>query len=125
MEVGSLPDLTTYRAPLEQVFRNLIGNAVKHHHNGSGRIEVLAGSSNGKLEEFIVRDDGPGIDPKYHEQVFEMFHTLKPRDQVEGSGMGLALVKKIVENRGGTVKLESALGQGTTIRFTWPRSVEG
>ena len=125
VEVGSLPDLTTYRAPLEQVFRNLIGNAVKHHHNGSGRIEVLAGSSNGKLEEFIVRDDGPGIDPKYHEQVFEMFHTLKPRDQVEGSGMGLALVKKIVENRGGTVKLESALGQGTTIRFTWPRSVEG
>ncbi len=125
VEVGPLPALTTYRAPLEQVFRNLIGNAIKHHHNGSGKIEVFAGESHGKLEEFIVRDDGPGIEEKYHDQVFEMFQTLKPRDQVEGSGMGLALVKKIVETRGGTVHLESSPGKGTTIRFTWPRTVEG
>jgi signal transduction histidine kinase len=79
----------------------------------------------GNQIEFIVHDDGPGIAQDYHDQIFRMFTTLKPRDAVEGSGMGLALVKKIVEGRGGAIQLESAEGRGATFRFTWPRSAEG
>jgi signal transduction histidine kinase len=67
-------------------------------------------------------DDGPGIDSQFHQRIFIMFQTLKPRDEVEGSGMGLALVKKIVEQYGGTVKVESN-GRGCCFKFTWPTSI--
>ena len=69
---------------------------------------------------FSVADDGPGIAEEYQERVFAMFQTLRPRDEVEGTGMGLALVKKTIEIHGGTVTMESKLGEGTTIHFTWP-----
>jgi signal transduction histidine kinase len=70
-----------------------------------------------------VSDDGPGIAPEFHERIFEIFQTLQPRDQVEGSGIGLAIVKKSVESSGGTIQVESAPGEGTTFRFTWPKKV--
>jgi signal transduction histidine kinase len=73
--------------------------------------------------EFVVTDDGPGIDPQFHKRIFGVFQTLKPRDEVEGSGMGLALVKRIVEMRGGTIQVQSASGQGATFRFTWPKVI--
>ena len=120
VEVRPLPTLTTHRAPLEQVFRNLIGNAIKHHDRRDGRVEVSSRDA-GAFVELTIRDDGPGIPPEFHAQVFLMFQTLKPRDQVEGSGMGLALVKKIVENQRGQITLESAIGQGATFRFSWPK----
>jgi two-component system, LuxR family, sensor kinase FixL len=123
VHVGAMPTLLSHRTPLHQVLRNLIGNAVKHHDRPDGRVEVF-GLDHGDHIEFFVRDDGPGIAQDYHEQIFRMFTTLKPRDAVEGSGMGLALVKKIVEGRGGAVVLESAEGRGSTFRFTWPRSTE-
>jgi signal transduction histidine kinase len=72
------------------------------------------------MHTFAVADDGPGIDPRFHARIFDMFQTLKPRDQVEGSGMGLAMVRKYVELMGGTIVVESAEGQGSTFRFTWP-----
>lgn len=121
IQVGELPTLTTLKTPLEQVFRNLIGNAIKHHDRRDGHVEISA-QDLGPFVEFTIRDDGPGIPLKFHAQVFLMFQTLKPRDQVEGSGMGLALVKKIVENQKGQISLESALGQGSTFRFTWYKS---
>jgi signal transduction histidine kinase len=68
-----------------------------------------------------VKDDGPGVPPQYHEQVFKTFQTLKPRDQVEGSGMGLAMVRKHVDVVGGELRLESAVGRGSTFSFTWPK----
>lgn len=71
--------------------------------------------------EVTVTDNGPGIDPVFHERVFEPFQTLRPRDEVEGSGIGLTVVKKLVETRGGKVWLESARGEGAVFRFTWPR----
>lgn len=115
----NLPTLQTQRAPLELVFRNLIGNAIKHHDKPVGHIEVSAELTvNGYA--FVVKDDGPGIAPEHHKRVFGMFQTLKPRDEVEGSGMGLALVKKTVEARGGTVTLESDGEHGCAICFTWP-----
>ncbi len=119
--IGKLPVLSTEHTPLEQVFLNLIGNALKHHDRADGRIEIAARDLGDKVE-FVVRDDGPGIPAEYHEQVFQMFQTLKPRDEVEGSGMGLALVKKIVENQGGVVTLASKPGQGAAFHFTWSKA---
>ena len=71
--------------------------------------------------DFAVKDDGPGIPAQFHDQIFKMFHTLRPRDQVEGSGMGLAMVRKNVEVFGGTLNLESSEGKGSVFRFTWPK----
>jgi PAS domain S-box-containing protein len=119
-QVAELPALWIQRPPMEQVFRNLIGNAIKHHDRSDGTI-AIASEDRGDCIELFVRDDGPGIAAEYHEQVFQMFQTLKPRDEVEGSGMGLALVKKIVENQGGRIKLDSAPGHGVSLRFTWPK----
>ena len=124
-DVGvALPVLTAERTRLQQVFANLIGNALKHHNRVDGRIAVRAHETEDpQFYEFTVADDGPGIAPQYHERIFGIFQTLRPRDQVEGSGLGLALVKKIVEQYGGRIWLESAEGQGTTFHFTWPKEI--
>ena len=119
---SDMPTLTTHKTPLELVFRNLIDNAVKHHHRADGRIEVSAVVRN-RVVEFTVRDDGPGIPAEYHEHIFRMFQTLKPRDELEASGIGLAVVKKVVERHGGQITVESSDGQGTSFRFTWPRLI--
>jgi signal transduction histidine kinase len=115
-----LPILETQRVPLETVMRNLLGNAIKHHHKADGCISVAA-EDLGDMVEFRVSDDGPGIAPAFHERIFELFQTLQPRDQLEGSGMGLAIVKKTVESMGGTITVESEAGQGAAFRFTWPK----
>lgn len=116
-----MPVINTLRVPLETVLRNLIGNAIKHHHRPDGRVQVSA-EERGDLIEFIVKDDGPGIAEIFHGRVFMIFQTLQPRDQVEGSGMGLAIVKKTVESRGGKISLISSEGQGATFCFTWPKN---
>lgn len=119
---SDLPTLVTPHTPLELVFRNLIGNAIKHHHQpAQGRIDIGA-QDVGNYIEFCVRDNGPGIDPQHHERIFGLFQVLRPRDEIEGSGMGLAIVKKAIEHRKGTIRLQSALGQGTTVYFTWPKT---
>jgi signal transduction histidine kinase len=113
-------DIRVNRMPLQQILMNLIGNAVKHHHKKQGRIEVAV-EDLGNRYAFAVKDDGPGIAPRFHRQIFEMFQTLRPRDQVEGSGMGLAMVRKNIEVFGGTLDIESSEGCGSTFRFTWPK----
>ena len=100
-----------------------MGNAIKHHDRKSGRIEVTVEERDTEYG-FAVKDDGPGIPAQFHEQIFKMFQTLKPRDQVEGSGMGLAMVRKNIEIFGGTLKVDSSEGQGSTFRFTWPKHQE-
>ena len=119
---GEVTSLHTSKVALETVLRNLIGNAIKHHDRTDGTVEVAAfvrgEEEEGKLE-VKVSDDGPGIDKRFHERVFTIFQTLKPRDVVEGSGVGLAIVKKIVERRGGQVSVKSAPGEGATFSFTW------
>jgi signal transduction histidine kinase len=121
---AGMPSLLAERVPLETVFRNLIGNAIKHHHDPARGNITISARRLGAWTEFRVADDGPGIDPAFHERIFAMFQTLRPRDQVEGSGIGLTLVKKLVEMRGGKVTLESSPGHGATFCFTWPVAAE-
>ena len=120
---GVMPSMRSAKAPLMQAFQNLIGNALKHHdHPEDGHIwiEVL---EDGPMLEFAVADDGPGIPSKYRDRVFGMFQTLKPRDQIEGSGMGLAIVRKLVDRQGGRIWLDDGREKrGVTVRFTWPRN---
>lgn len=114
-----LPCFTTRATPLAQVFQNLIGNAVKHHDRDTGTISVSARAIAGGYV-FTVADDGPGISPQFHDRIFALFQTLRPRDEVEGSGMGLALVRKLVEIYGGRVAVASDGVRGTAFTFTWP-----
>ena len=118
---GAMPTLHTERMRLQQVFMNLVSNAVKHHHRKDGRVRIGVEDA-GDMWRFSVSDDGPGISARFHEKVFVIFQTLEARDKVEGTGIGLALVKKIVESQGGSVTLESDEGKGATFRFTWPKS---
>jgi signal transduction histidine kinase len=140
---AGMPVIFGERLRLQQVFLNLIGNAVKHHDKPRGRISVgwrdvpdgdakgadgkavQGKAAEGGMVEFSVSDDGPGIDPKYHDLIFVIFQTLQPRDKVEGTGLGLSLVRKIVESQGGTIAVESQPGHGATFRFTWPRNRSG
>jgi PAS domain S-box-containing protein len=115
-----MPTMLSERLPLIQVFSNLISNAIKHHDRTNGRIEISVEDKD-QWYEFSVADDGPGIAPEYHEKVFIIFQTLEARDTKESTGIGLSIVKKIVENQGGTIYLESQLGCGTTFYFTWKK----
>lgn len=115
-----LPVITAARGPLEQIFANLIGNAIKHHQGDSGSITISAAEV-GDFWELSVADDGPGIPAEQRERVFEMFQTLRPRDEVEGSGLGLSLVRRSITIRGGSVSMAETPGGGCTVRVLWPK----
>ena len=117
---GEMPTFYVDRLQLGQVFSNLISNGLKHHGGDKGKIRVT-GEGYGDVYQFSVCDDGKGIAPEYHAKVFMMFQTLEASDFESSTGIGLALVKKIVEEHGGTIRLESALGEGTCFYFTWPK----
>jgi len=117
---GRLPIVTADRTRIHQVFQNLLGNAVKFMDKPDGHIAVGYAEAEDRWR-FWVRDNGPGIDPKYHDKVFGIFQTLAPRDEREGTGIGLTLVKKIVEAYGGRIELASQVGQGCTFTFTLPK----
>jgi signal transduction histidine kinase len=119
---GDLLVVVTAAAELEQVLRNLIDNAIKHHDKPRGEV-VLSATRVGDFVEFIVRDDGPGILPQFHEKVFQLFQTLKRRDEVESTGMGLTIVKKLIERQNSLITVHSdGNGTGTEFRFQWPAS---
>jgi two-component system sensor kinase FixL len=121
IEIASgMPTIRTEKIPLQQVFMNLLGNAIKHTANGNPQVAV-AWSDAGPFYEFTVRDNGQGIAPQYHERIFGIFQTLEARDKVEGTGIGLSVVQKIVEAKGGRVWVESELGKGATFKFLWPK----
>lgn len=116
-----LPQLVSESIPLQQCFLNLISNAIKHHDQPHGTVQVTS-SESGEWLEFQIADDGPGIPAEHHQRIFEMFRTLQPRDKVEGSGVGLSLVKKYVELAGGTITVQPGPARGTVFRFTWPKT---
>lgn len=113
--------LDTLALPLKQVLLNLVTNAVKYNDKEIGKVSVSYISTGKDFVEFFITDNGPGIDSEFHKKIFQMFQTLNPRDVYEGSGMGLAFVKKIVEDIGGNIKVVSELGEGATFSFTWPK----
>jgi light-regulated signal transduction histidine kinase (bacteriophytochrome) len=113
-----LPVILTERLLLQQVFQNLIGNAIKHANRADPTVTV--GSKRvGPFYEFSVGDNGGGIAPEFHDRIWGIFQTLEARDRVEGAGIGLALVKKIVEAQSGRVWVESTPGAGAMFRFLW------
>ena len=115
------PTLNTEKLLLQQVLTNLISNAIKYHHRSDGCITVSIKDMD-SMVEFAVADDGPGIAPDYHERIFGVFQTLVSRDTIESTGIGLSIVKKLVENQGGEITLSSELGKGSTFSFTWPKA---
>ena len=117
---GPLPTIHSPRSPLEQVFLNLLSNAIKHHDRDHGEV-VVSVKESPMLVEMVVKDDGPGIPPELREKAFQMFETLKPRDHVEGSGIGLAVVRKLIQSMGGRIWIESEPDRGTAFHFTWPK----
>jgi signal transduction histidine kinase len=117
---ADLPAFTTERLPLQQIFMNLIGNAIKYG-GGDAAVVTIGWREAGRFYEFSVSDRGPGIPEEFQDRIWGIFQTLEPRDRVEAAGVGLALVKKLVEAQGGRVWVESKVGEGSTFRFLWPR----
>lgn len=118
---GDAQTARTYETPLRHVLLNLITNAIRHHDRNSGALSISCRRLGDRLE-IAVADDGPGIDPQYHARIFGIFEMLKSRDEVEGSGMGLAIIRKTVEHYGGeiSVRSEPDAARGATFVFTWP-----
>jgi len=119
------PDLPTFEADrlgLQQVFTNLLSNAAKYYAGpaGQGRIEVSA-QDEGAHYAFRVQDNGPGIAPEHHQKIFLLFQTLRDRHTAESTGIGLSIVKKLIDDQQGSIRVESAPGQGAAFIFTWPK----
>jgi PAS domain S-box-containing protein len=122
IEIRSMPTFDTKQILLSQVFANLLSNAIKHHDLIHGRIEVTA-EDLGDRYQFSIADDGPGIPPgESRERIFEIFQTLKPSSSSENTGIGLALVKKIIEGEGGRIWLSDRSERGACFYFTWLKS---
>lgn len=119
--IGDFPVLKTWQAPLQQVFINLISNAFKYGEDGK-KIEIQC-QEEPDYYTFSVRDFGTGIAPEHHTKIFEMYQTLEARDTGESTGMGLALFKRVVEEAGGIMGVESELGKGSLFYFTWPKTL--
>jgi signal transduction histidine kinase len=116
-----MPTLLAERVPLLQIFTNLITNAIKYHDKNEGRVKVYH-KAQADFYEFFVEDDGPGIDKHYHEKIFIIFQTLQERDKLESTGVGLAIIKKILDDRNLPINLLSEPGRGSIFSFKWPKN---
>jgi signal transduction histidine kinase len=116
-----LPEVICEQTRILQVFQNLLSNAVKYMDKAEGRIKIGCVENDGSWI-FSVSDNGPGIEEKYFEKIFQIFQTLSPRDEFESTGVGLTVTKKIVELYGGRIWVESVPGQGSTFFFSLPKS---
>ena len=139
-----MPVLETARLPLSQVFLNLLNNAIKYNDKSEGRIKIsvekisidtdsentitaekqdIYSVTPGRYFKFVIEDNGPGIAPEDHEKIFKVFQTLHARDTIESTGVGLALVKKIITELGGMVGVESEVGFGAKFYFIIPEKI--
>lgn len=117
----TLPELNAEHIFMHQVFSNLISNAIKYNDNPNPHVSIGARDLGDKYE-FWVEDNGPGISKEYHEKIFGIFQTMEARDTKESTGVGLAIVKKIIEEKGGTIHIESEVGEGSRFVFSWPKT---
>jgi len=117
----SLPVINADSGQLSMVFQNLIGNAIKFRNDEPPFIHISSEKLDG-MWKFAVTDNGIGIDPAYNDRIFEIFQRLHSRDKYPGTGVGLAIVKKIIERHGGKIWVESEVGKGSTFYFTLPES---
>ncbi len=115
-----LPVIKTEKLRIHQVFQNLLDNAVKYNDKKHGQINISCMEQK-QYWQFCIADNGPGIDRKYQRKVFQLFQTLKPKDQSNSSGIGLSLIEKIINNWGGKIWIESETGQGCAFIFTIPK----
>lgn len=118
---ASMPTIVAEPTRIQQIFQNLLSNAIKYMDKPRGEIRIAC-SDEGAQWKFSVKDNGPGIESRHFEKIFQLFQTLAPRDRIESTGVGLALVKKIVEIYGGRIWLESRPGEGSTFFFTLPKT---
>jgi signal transduction histidine kinase len=118
---GSLPTVYGDYTQITQLFQNLIGNAIKYRSKIPPEIHISAMHNDDNLWLFRVRDNGVGIDPKYADQVFKIFRRLHTNEEYEGTGIGLAITKRIVERHNGQIWVESEAGKGSTFYFTLPK----
>ncbi|HEY9007427.1 MAG TPA: ATP-binding protein [Ohtaekwangia sp.] len=118
-----LPVLFTEKLPLQQIFTNLLVNAFRYHDKEHGMVRVY-GRKTERHYEFYIEDNGPGISREYHKKIFVIFQTLEVRDTPEGTGVGLAIVKKILDDRNLSIRVISSPGNGSTFIFTWPLETE-
>ncbi|HYG49459.1 MAG TPA: ATP-binding protein [Flavobacteriales bacterium] len=123
VEIKNMPVLFTDRLKLEQVFTNLISNAVKYTVREKPGI-IIDSKTFAYHYEFSVKDNGIGIEPEYHTKIFEMFQTLREKDEKESTGIGLAIVRKIIDDMHCTIRVDSSLDNGAEFIFTWPRIKE-
>lgn len=119
----NLPDIYCDGERMYQVFENLVVNAIKFVLNAENPVIRIGYNDKERFHEFYVRDNGIGIDPKYHHKIFEMFHRLDEMKNEEGTGLGLAIVEKIISNHGGKVWVESEKGEGATFYFSVPKAI--
>ena len=117
-----LPAVMADEMQLTQLFQNLVGNAIKYQKPGIPKVHVSAAKNGGQKWMFSVKDNGLGIDPQYFERIFGMFQRLHKREEFAGTGIGLAICKKIVERHGGGISVESQPGEGSTFRFALAES---
>ena len=121
VQFDQLPKISGFKVRIHQIFSNLIENALKHHHDLPNAEIKIGFQEDKKFYTFSLEDNGPGIEPQYFDKIFEIFQTLKPKDKTDSTGMGLTIVKKIVEqNKDCSVWLESS-PKGTTFYFNWPK----
>jgi PAS domain S-box-containing protein len=120
----ALPAVRTDETQLTQVFQNLVGNAIKYHGAEVPRVHVSVTKNGGDEWIFSVRDNGLGIDPQYFDRIFILFQRLHGRDEFEGTGIGLAICKKILERLGGRIWVESQANKGSTFYFALPETME-
>lgn len=114
-------EIEAERIALTQILQNLISNGIKY--NDKPEIDITIGWKDlGNQFEFYVGDNGPGISPEFHERIFVIFQTLQARDEVESTGVGLAIVKKILDEKHSQIHIETVMGEGTTFLFTWPKN---
>jgi PAS domain S-box-containing protein len=114
-------EIESEKITLTQILQNFISNGIKY--NDKPEVEITVGWTENETEyEFFVGDNGPGISPEFHEKIFVIFQTLQARDEVESTGVGLAIVKKIIDEKRGVIRIQSTMNEGTTFFFTLPKN---